>query len=99
MLPLPQDSFETRSNALPVGANESGKTTILKQIRILHSDKGIPMEERKELRQVIFSNMIVAFKSIAKEMKELGVEYVNKESHVILFNLSIYRWLILWQEI
>ncbi|MCJ1430046.1 hypothetical protein MMC29_007961 [Sticta canariensis] len=62
------------------GAGESGKSTILKQMRIIYAE-GFHLEERKEVRQVIFSNMIVAFKIIAEEMRELGVEYENKESY------------------
>ncbi|KAL9098294.1 MAG: hypothetical protein Q9163_006023 [Psora crenata] len=64
---------------LLLGAGESGKSTILKQMRIIYSE-GFRMEERKEVRQVIFSNMIVAFKIIAEEMRELGLEYQNEKS-------------------
>lgn len=67
-----------------LGAGESGKSTILKQMRIIYAE-GFHLEERKEVRQVIFSNMIVAFKIIAEEMRELGVEYENRESYVLLF--------------
>lgn len=66
------------------GAGESGKSTILKQMRIIYSE-GFHMEERKEVRQVIFSNMIVAFKIIAEEMRELGIEYENPTSEVFFF--------------
>ncbi len=64
-----------------IGAGESGKSTILKQMRIIYSE-GFHMDERKEIRQVIFSNMIVAFKIIAEEMRELGMEYENAKSAV-----------------
>lgn len=63
------------------GAGESGKSTILKQMRIIYSE-GFHLDERKEVRQVIFSNMIVAFKIIAEEMRELGVNYEQPESEV-----------------
>lgn len=53
-------------------------------MRIIYAE-GFHLEERKEVRQVIFSNMIVAFKIIAEEMRDLGVEYENKESYVLLF--------------
>lgn len=43
------------------------------------------MDERKEIRQVIFSNLIVAFKIIAEEMRELGIKYENSISSVTLF--------------
>lgn len=64
------------------GAGESGKSTILKQMRIIYSE-GFHLDERKEVRQVIFSNMIVAFKIIAEEMRELGDSYENPESEVV----------------
>lgn len=64
-----------------LGAGESGKSTILKQMRIIYAE-GFRPEERREVRQVIFSNMIVAFKIIAEEMRELGVEYENQQSQV-----------------
>lgn len=66
---------------LLLGAGESGKSTILKQMRIIYSE-GFRLDERKEVRQVIFSNMIVAFKIIAEEMRELGLEYASEKSAV-----------------
>ena len=63
------------------GAGESGKSTILKQMRIIYSE-GFHLDERKEIRQVIFSNMIVAFKIIAEEMRELGHDYQYPDSEV-----------------
>lgn len=81
-----------------LGAGESGKSTILKQMRIIYAE-GFHLEERKEVRQVIFSNMIVAFKIIAEEMRELGVEYENKESHVLISNLPVHRQLILCEGV
>ncbi|KAL9631481.1 MAG: hypothetical protein Q9204_004213 [Flavoplaca sp. TL-2023a] len=65
---------------LLLGAGESGKSTILKQMRIIYSE-GFHVEERKEIRQVIFSNMVVAFKIIAEEMREIGLDYEIPESH------------------
>lgn len=52
-------------------------------MRIIYAE-GFRPEERREVRQIIFSNMIVAFKIIAEEMRELGVEYENKKSQVCL---------------
>ena len=66
---------------ISLGAGESGKSTILKQMRIIYSE-GFHLDERKEIRQVIFSNMIVAFKIIAEEMRDLGEKYNNPESEV-----------------
>lgn len=51
-------------------------------MRIIYSE-GFYLEERKEVRQVIFSNMVVAFKIIAEEMREIGMDYELPESHVL----------------
>ena len=78
------------------GAGESGKSTILKQMRIIYSE-GFHLDERKEVRQVIFSNMIVAFKIIAEEMRELGVSYERPESEVRPISIaekSNIEWLL-----
>lgn len=64
-----------------IGAGESGKSTILKQMRIIYSE-GFHLDERKEIRQVIFSNMVVAFKIIAEEMREHGQDYQDPNSEV-----------------
>jgi hypothetical protein len=64
-----------------IGAGESGKSTILKQMRLIHTE-GFQEHERKEVRQVIFSNMVVAFKIIAEEMRDLGLKYENEDSEV-----------------
>ena len=64
-----------------VGAGESGKSTILKQMRLIYTE-GFGDHERKEIRQVIFANMIVAFKIIGEEMRDLGMDYELKQSTV-----------------
>ncbi|MCJ1239459.1 hypothetical protein MMC14_007455 [Varicellaria rhodocarpa] len=64
---------------LLLGAGESGKSTILKQMRLIYTD-GFQEHERKEVRQVIFSNIVVAFKIIAEEMRDLGLQYENQET-------------------
>lgn len=75
---------------LLLGAGESGKSTILKQMRIIYSE-GFRLDERKEVRQVIFSNMIVAFKIIAEEMRELGLDYANGKSLVFIERKGVQR--------
>lgn len=59
-------------------------------MRIIYSE-GFHIDERKEIRQVVFSNLIVAFKIIAEEMRELGMEYENSASAVSSFFLSPQR--------
>ena len=63
------------------GAGESGKSTILKQMKILHAN-GFSQDERREIRPIIFSNLIVAFKIIIDEMSQLDISFEIKESEV-----------------
>lgn len=70
------------------GAGESGKSTILKQMKILHAN-GFSIDERREVRPIIFSNLIVAFKIIIDEMSTLEIGFQNQESEVrAMFLLS-----------
>ena len=52
-------------------------------MRIIHTG-GFSLDERKEARQVIFSNLVVAFKIIMEEMTDLGVEFEKEESEVCM---------------
>lgn len=50
-------------------------------MRIIHTG-GFHLDERKEARQVIFSNLVVAYKIIIEEMKDMDIEFENKQSVV-----------------
>jgi hypothetical protein len=50
-------------------------------MRLIYT-KGFEDHERKEVRQVIFSNLVVAFKIICEEMRELGLKFRVEESSV-----------------
>lgn len=56
---LKEDAENTNRTVklLLLGAGESGKSTILKQMRIIH-DVGYTTEERKVFRAVVYGNII-----------------------------------------
>ncbi|KAJ5594765.1 Fungal G-protein alpha subunit [Penicillium hispanicum] len=60
---------------LLLGAGESGKSTIIKQMRIIHS-RGFPEEERHQTRAVIYSNIVIAFKVL---MDIMNAEHIDLE--------------------
>ncbi|KAL1960451.1 hypothetical protein VTO42DRAFT_7750 [Malbranchea cinnamomea] len=64
---------------LLLGAGESGKSTIIKQMRIIHSG-GFPLDERRQNRAVIYSNMVVAFKILLEIMRAEKIEYEHEET-------------------
>ena len=59
---------------LLLGAGESGKSTIAKQLRIIHGN-GYTQEECKKYRSIIHSNTLQSLFSIIHAMKELKLEF------------------------
>ncbi|KAM3717167.1 Guanine nucleotide-binding protein alpha-3 subunit [Dirofilaria immitis] len=59
---------------LLLGAGGSGKSTVLKQMRILHSS-GFTPEELIKQRLLVFENIIQAMDTILRAMKHYGVNF------------------------
>ena len=63
---------------LLLGAGESGKSTIVKQMRVIHDD-GYTPGERKQYRSVIHSNTIQSLFAILNAMKKLEIDLADDE--------------------
>ncbi|KAG2206821.1 hypothetical protein INT47_007577 [Mucor saturninus] len=61
---------------LLLGSGESGKSTLLKQMRIIH-DSGFPQDERLSYREIIFSNLIESMKNIVNAMHKLKIQLAD----------------------
>ncbi|XP_033939721.1 guanine nucleotide-binding protein G(i) subunit alpha-2-like [Gymnodraco acuticeps] len=59
---------------LLLGAGESGKSTIVKQMKIIHED-GYSEDECKQYRAVVYSNTIQSIMAIVKAMACLKIDY------------------------
>ncbi|KAI9319820.1 guanine nucleotide-binding protein subunit alpha [Dichotomocladium elegans] len=72
---IKQDRSNLKSEVklLLLGAGESGKSTILKQMKLIH-DGGYTMDERESFKQVIFSNTIQSMKVTLEAMSVLGIQ-------------------------
>ncbi|ODA83745.1 hypothetical protein RJ55_02260 [Drechmeria coniospora] len=70
---------------LLLGAGESGKSTILKQMKLIYS-QGFNTHERLEWKPVIFNNIIQSFRTINDVMNEMGYRFDNadNEKHMAL---------------
>lgn len=66
---------------ISIGAGESGKSTVLKQMRIIHAG-GFSKEEKKQWRVIIFSNLINAFQILLAAMDEQDTEFEDDENFV-----------------
>lgn len=58
------------------GAGESGKSTIIKQMRIIHT-KGFEEDERIQVKAVIYSNVIMAFRVLLEIMNDHNIEFAK----------------------
>jgi guanine nucleotide-binding protein subunit alpha len=54
------------------GAGESGKSTILKQMKLIH-DGGYSEDEREAYREIIYSNTVQSMRVILEAMATLSV--------------------------
>lgn len=61
---------------LLLGAGESGKSTIVKQMKIIH-ETGYSKEECEQYRPVVFSNTIQSLMAIIRAMGQLRIDFAD----------------------
>lgn len=61
---------------LLLGAGESGKSTIVKQMKIIH-ETGYSIEEREQYRPVVYSNTIQSLMAIIRAMGQLRIDFAD----------------------
>ncbi|KAL7752075.1 guanine nucleotide-binding protein subunit alpha [Sorochytrium milnesiophthora] len=71
---LKRDNEKSRKEVkmLLLGAGESGKSTILKQMQLIHG-AGYSDEERLAYREIIYSNVVQSMRVILEAMEVLGI--------------------------
>lgn len=80
-----------------LGAGESGKSTIVKQMKIIH-ETGYSIEECEQYRPVVFSNTIQSLMAIIRAMGNLRIDFSNpnrtvKKISILYFpNIIIINW-------
>ena len=75
---------------LLLGTGESGKSTFVRQMRIIHNSKHFDSESQM-YRQYVYHNIIVDIQSIIKAMDELNIKYTNHQNvENALFLSQIY---------
>ncbi|CAM0139605.1 guanine nucleotide-binding protein subunit alpha [Umbelopsis sp. WA50703] len=65
---------------LLLGAGESGKSTILKQMKLIH-DGGYSQDERESFREIIYSNTTQSMRVILEAMEAMGLDFANPQNH------------------
>uniref|UniRef100_A0A3B3TKP0 Guanine nucleotide binding protein (G protein), alpha 15 (Gq class), tandem duplicate 2 n=1 Tax=Poecilia latipinna TaxID=48699 RepID=A0A3B3TKP0_9TELE len=66
---------------LLLGTGESGKTTFLRQMKIIHG-RGFSEEERKSFAKCIYQNIFTAIKAMTGAMNTLRIPYTSPENEV-----------------
>jgi hypothetical protein len=69
------------------GAGQSGKSTVAKQMKIIHMD-GFTEEEKKSYTSVICSNIVVAMRAILFAAKEMEI-HISKSLKVSFASSSL----------
>ena len=73
--------FRRKVKILLLGAGESGKSTFLKQMRIIHG-KDYDEQALCEFRPIIYSNIVKAMKVLADARRVLKIEWGDPECQV-----------------
>lgn len=72
------------------GAGESGKSTIVKQMKIIH-ETGYSKEECEQYRPVVYSNTIQSLMAIIRAMGQLRINFADSSRAVV----SSYYYVLL----
>ncbi|KAJ8374439.1 hypothetical protein SKAU_G00050190 [Synaphobranchus kaupii] len=64
---------------LLLGTGESGKTTFIKQMRIIHGED-YSEEQRKPFAKLVYQNIFTSVKAMTRAMETLKIPYANKEN-------------------
>jgi guanine nucleotide-binding protein G(i) subunit alpha len=71
--------LDSEIKLLLLGAGESGKSTIAKQMKIIHL-RGYSEAERMVFRDIVYSNLVLGVKQLCKAMDILGLELEHAEN-------------------
>ncbi|XP_036434447.1 guanine nucleotide-binding protein subunit alpha-14 [Colossoma macropomum] len=66
---------------LLLGTGESGKSTFIKQMRIIHGS-GYTEEDKKSFTKLVFQNIVTAMQSMIRAMEMLKISFSNSENQV-----------------
>lgn len=78
---LEEDSKKLRRECkiLLLGSGESGKSTIVKQMKIIHL-KGYSDDELKNYRPTVFKNLVECAKAVIQAMHQFDIPFANEEN-------------------
>ena len=75
---------EVDANAINTGPRKSGKSTLLKQMKIVYGN-GFSTEERIAYRAAIYQNLLEEVQAVILAMYKLSIEPVDVQNRVLDF--------------
>ncbi|XP_054908706.1 guanine nucleotide-binding protein subunit alpha-11-like [Poeciliopsis prolifica] len=96
-----KEKLKKEVKLLLLGTGESGKSTFVKQMRIIHG-KGYNESEKKDFIKLVCQNIITAMQALIEAMETLNIDFVDDENISYADKLSpvdsteVYR-LDFWQ--
>lgn len=83
------------------GTGESGKSTFIKQMRIIHGS-GYTEEDRKGFTKLVYQNIFTAMQAMIRAMDTLKIQYTSEENEVSLCkensNFKFIRLSLIYSE-
>eukprot|EP00731_Ephydatia_muelleri_P006074 Em0003g322a len=73
--------FNRTLKILLLGTGESGKSTIVKQMKIIHGD-GYSSEELDTFKHVVYKNLVASMTAIVRNMERLGISFSDPSNSV-----------------
>ncbi|KAI8370016.1 guanine nucleotide-binding protein subunit alpha [Blakeslea trispora] len=76
-----QDKSKMRNEIklLMLGAGESGKSTVLKQMKLIH-EGDYSIEEKEMYKKIVYSNIIQSMRVILDAMQKMNVQFEDEEA-------------------
>jgi guanine nucleotide-binding protein G(q) subunit alpha len=72
-----------------LGTGESGKSTFIKQMRIIHGS-GYSDEDKRGFIKLVYQNIFMAMQSMIRAMDLLKIQYSDHSRN----SVSVYIWLM-----
>jgi len=88
MIKADEKRMQREMKFLLLGAGESGKSTVLKQMKLIYA-QGFSKHEKMEWKPVVFANIIQSFRLIYDAMNEMGIKFENPENEKHMAQIMI----------
>ncbi|RXW17752.1 hypothetical protein EST38_g8101 [Candolleomyces aberdarensis] len=82
--------FKRECKILLLGSGESGKSTIVKQMKIIHKN-GFSEAEFTEYRPVVYKNVLDSAQQVVLYMRKTGIECVEYSNRALAEKILDYR--------